>query len=152
MAGGNKAAKGQYPRERRERMARAIQLREQGATYEQISTTLGVSKKRAYEDVRDALKEITREPAEDLFKIELQRLDRLWQVAFKAALSGDMTAMDRAIKLIDRRAKLLGLDAPKELKINAENVDLDATVGRLLRVAEMALQDTPALDGEEGEE
>lgn len=97
-------------KERRERMAKALQLREQGATYDQIGTTLGISRTRAYDDVMDALKEITREPAESVLKVELRRIDKLWQVAYRSAVGGDMRAMDRAVKLMDRRIRLHGLD------------------------------------------
>lgn len=97
-------------KERRDRMAKALQLREQGATYDQIATTLGISRTRAYDDVMDALKEITREPAESVLKVELRRIDKLWQVAYRAAISGDMRAMDRTVKLMDRRIRLHGLD------------------------------------------
>lgn len=134
-----------YTKERRERMAKALQLREQGGTYEQIGRVLGISLSRAYQDIEEALKEITREPAEHVLKVELRRLDRLWQVAYQESLKGDMKAMDRAIKIMERRARYLGLDSPQQLKIASEEVDLDAAMNRIMEAAEYSIQHSSGL-------
>lgn len=124
-----------YTKERRERMAKALQLKEQGATFDQIGHTLGISTTRAYNDVQDALKEITREPAEDVLKVELRRIDRLWQVAYQKAMKGDLKSMDRAISLIDRRIKLHGLDVHK----NEISMEVLTTIDQAFSL----LEDTP---------
>ena len=59
--------------ERRERMAEALKKRKQGLSYPQIATELGISTSQAERDVKQALDLITREPAEDVRKIELDR-------------------------------------------------------------------------------
>lgn len=131
-----------YTKQRRERMAKALQLKEQGATFDQIGRTLGISTTRAYHDVQDALKEITREPAEDVLKVELRRIDRLWQVAYQKAMKGDLKSMDRAISLLDRRIKLHGLDVHK----NEISMEVLTTIDQAFSL----LEDTPieALDPE----
>ena len=131
-----------YTKERRERMAKALQLKEQGATFDQIGRTLGISTTRAYHDVQDALKEITREPAENVLKVELRRIDKLWQVAYQKAMKGDLKSMDRAISLIDRRIKLHGLDVQK----NEISMEVLTTIDQAFSL----LEDTPieALDPE----
>ena len=116
-------------------MAKALQLKEQGATFDQIGHTLGISTTRAYNDVQDALKEITREPAEDVLKVELRRIDRLWQVAYQKAMKGDLKSMDRAISLIDRRIKLHGLDVHK----NEISMEVLTTIDQAFSL----LEDTP---------
>lgn len=96
---------------RRERMARALALREDGASFRAIAKTLGVSERQAWLDVNDALKEVTREPAEDVLKLELSRLDKLYVIAYQRALTkSDPRAIDSALRIMDRRAKYLGLD------------------------------------------
>lgn len=97
-------------KKRRERMRRALEYREQGAQYSQIAEKLGISKTMAYNDVQDALREITREPSEAVLKLELQRIDRLWLGLYAKAIKGDVRCVDRAIKLIDRRITLHGLN------------------------------------------
>lgn len=114
--------KTRFTKERRERMAKALELKEQGATYDQIASTLGISRTRAFDDVDDALKEITREPAESLRDLELRRIDRLWQVVFKNAMQGNLKAVDRTIKLIALRMKLLGLDVVTDQSQSTINV------------------------------
>ena len=99
---------------RRERMARALELRELGTTYESIATQTGVSTRQAYEDVQDALREITREPAESVLAVELRRLDAILYPRTQQARDGDQGAVDRVLRIMDRRAKYLGLDnAPR---------------------------------------
>ena len=59
--------------ERRHRMAEALKLRKQGLTYAAISERLGVTGPQAYRDVQDALLEITKEPAQEVRLLELER-------------------------------------------------------------------------------
>lgn len=98
---------------RRERAAKALDLREGGATYEQIGKALGISTKRAYDDVQDCLKEITREPSEAVLEMELRRLDSLWRTAYVQAKGGNLKAIHGALQIMDRRIKLQGLDKPE---------------------------------------
>lgn len=134
MADKNVKASG-ITKARRERMAEALRLREGGATYNEIAAKLGVSRTMAFEDVQTALKEITREPAETVLTMELQRIDHLWMRAYTMAMKGDMGAMDRAIKLIDRRITLHGLD------VNRSQVDV--TVMEAIREGFQLLEETP---------
>lgn len=100
----------QRTRARAERMAEALNLREGGATYREIGEKLGISTKRAYDDVQDAIKDIPREPAERVLHLELERIDKLWRRAYIAAMKdGNLQAMDRCMKLMDRRMRLHGL-------------------------------------------
>lgn len=82
-------------------------------SYEAIAKQLGVSDKSTVgQRVQAALREIIREPAEAVLKMELERLDVMLLGLWKQAAGGDLQALDRALKIQDRRAKYLGLDAP----------------------------------------
>lgn len=133
--------------ERAERKKNAVELRLAGASYRDIGNALGCSTVTAMNDCKEALAEIPMQQADEMRTVELSRLDRLQRAVWGKAIKGDLQAVDRAIKIIDRRAKLLGLDAPQQVQITANDVDLDATVDKMLRVAEMALQQTAADDG-----
>lgn len=51
--------------------------------------------------------------------LELERLEMLHSAVWANALNGDLAAIDRFIKLSERRSKLLGLDPPaKTLTVN----------------------------------
>lgn len=132
--------------ERAERKKNAVELRLAGASYRDIGNALGCSTVTAMNDCKEALAEIPMQQADEMRTVELSRLDRLQRAVWGKAIKGDLQAVDRAIKIIDRRAKLLGLDAPQQVQITANDVDLDATVDKMLRVAEMALQQTAVED------
>ena len=96
-----------------EKKRKALELRKAGASYEQIAEMLGYrSKSGAYKAVSLALRDLLREPADSVRKLELSRLDDMLMGIWPRVRSGDVLAIDRALKLAERRAKLLGLDAP----------------------------------------
>ena len=94
----------------------ALKLRSAGNTYQRIADQMGCSKQTAYARVQRALNAIPAEAAEEYRKLEGERLDALLEVTLAKALDpsgkGFLFAVDRAIALMDRRAKLFGLDAP----------------------------------------
>jgi predicted DNA-binding protein (UPF0251 family) len=103
-----------------ERRIKSLRLRQRGLTYAQIGETLGVSSKTAYRDVKKELEKIQKtcaEEAELVREIELRRLDELWSVANVVALNGDLKAIDRCLRIQERRAKLLGLDAAESVAV-----------------------------------
>ena len=113
--------------ETRQKMVQAANLRKQGHSYPYISTTLGCSRSYAEKLVRKALKEIISDTFEELLKLELMRLDELFQPAFQAATQLDgqgnpifnKEATETALKLMERRARFLGLDKPVKTELNA---------------------------------
>jgi predicted transcriptional regulator len=112
----------------REREKVAIELRKSGATYEAIGDQLGVSAQAAHQHVQRALKRIideTNETADEVRTIELQRLDRALQAIWRRVLQGDVHAIDRSIRIMERRAKLLGLDAPTKVEAEVGPVQIE---------------------------
>jgi hypothetical protein len=97
--------------EAKTRAAKALELRKEGRTFEQIAVEAGYScKQSAYDAVKRAILEIIREPAEEVLKIDLERLDAIWQIPYLNAQSGDVNAVNTCLKIMERRARLLGLD------------------------------------------
>ena len=97
----------------REHQQAALKLRLTGMSHRAIAEALGVSDHTTIQGrIAGALKEIIREPAEAVLKMELERLDVMLLGLWKQAASGDLQALDRALKIQDRRARYLGLDAP----------------------------------------
>lgn len=61
------------------------------------------------------------------FQLELDRLDRAMKAIWPAICDGNLQAIDRMDKLQQRRAKMLGLDAPDiraQVTLNSEGLDL----------------------------
>ena len=100
-----------------ERRHRALDLRIAGATYRQIGQQLGVSYQTAYRDVDESLSELAelqRGKAEKLREIELERLEKMTLGLWPKVRHGDEKAVRALVSVMDRRAKLLGLDAPSK--------------------------------------
>lgn len=109
-----------------ERRRMACELRKAGATYQQISDQLGFgSRANAHKAVQHAIREIPRDDAKAVLALELERLDAMLLGLWKDAKGGTVSAVDRVIRIMERRAALLGLDAPKR-QVNAE-VPIDVT-------------------------
>lgn len=96
----------------------ALELRKAGVGFPQIAERLGYRHASgAYEAVRAALKRTETPPADDVRALALERLDRILFAIWKRALDGDLLCIDRVLRIEERRAKLLGLDAPDKIDI-----------------------------------
>lgn len=114
-----------------ERGAKALELRKAGATYEEIAKQLGYADPSGPQKVvMRMLQAIRREPAEELVTLELSRIDRLFLTAYDQALKGSLPAIDRCIRLMERRAALLGLDDALPAFNPAEELDLEAVAAQ----------------------
>ena len=97
-----------------ERARRALELRKAGATYDAIARQVGYANRNgAYQAIQRELQRTLQEPADDLRMLEVERLNDLYRAMAPKALSGDTWSVDRCLKIMERRAALLGLDAPK---------------------------------------
>ncbi|WP_326642900.1 hypothetical protein OG884_18760 [Streptosporangium sp. NBC_01755] len=146
--GGTRGGRGRFERslETATRDAEAARLRTRGLTYRQIADELGMAGPgKAHEAVRRVLAETTQEAADDLRMVELERLDEMYQAALKVLetehyavshgrviyleeggppLTDDgpvLAAIDRLLKVQERRAKLLGLDAPTKANVTVSD-------------------------------
>jgi hypothetical protein len=128
-----------------QRRAQALKMRLDGARYDEITQQLGYSSRgAAVQDVQRALVATVQEPADEVRALELSRLDMMWQTVIEVLRKEHvivsqgrvvflddepikdtgpiLAAVDRLLKIQERRAKYLGLDAPKQLEV----VTLDA--------------------------
>ena len=124
--------------EMRRRDARVYELRIQGNTFEQIASEVGYSGPSGAWQAHQRIKsEWIFESIEEARQLELMRLDELQVAVWDRAINGDLPAAHCVLKIMDRRAKLLGLDKPEKVEvskwdINAE--DLDAEVERIVNI------------------
>ena len=124
-----------------ERDAEAARLRTRGWDYPRIAEHLGFAgRSGAYAAVQRALKLTVEEPAAEVRAMELERLDRLYEAAVGVLerhhvtvsqgrvvqLDGEplpddgpvLQAIDRLLKIQERRARLLGLDAAQKMDVS----------------------------------
>lgn len=96
-----------------EREAAALELRKTGATYEMIARRVGYGdRSAAAKAVSRALAATIQEPADELRRLESARLDALLAAVWPEAMTGHRPAVESALRIMDRRSKLVGLDAP----------------------------------------
>lgn len=112
-----------------ERRKNAIELRKAGISYQRIADTLGTTPSNVHKMVcksLDLIREHTDENAQEVRTLELQRLDKLFQHAYSAVINGDTRAIDQALRCMERRAKILGIDAPSKVaQTDAAGRDLE---------------------------
>ena len=103
------------PEERPVVLIKALELRRKGWSYPKIADELGVALSTAYRYVNNELERLANErhiEGEKVLDIELARLDRLTEAIMERCEDGSLDHIDTMMKLMDRRAKLLGLNAP----------------------------------------
>ncbi len=102
------------------RRQRSFELRLAGCTYQVIGDQVGISKQAAYGLVRRELVRLNRLTEADgnlLRELELVRLDAMTEVLWSKAIDGDLGAVDRLLRISERRSKLLGLDAATSIAV-----------------------------------
>lgn len=105
------------------RRLRAVELRAQGKAYRDIAAELGVDVHRAWDYVQDHYGEMKALGVAKLEKMrarDLAMLDRWLQALSDKCDAGDEEAIKTAEKLLARRAKLAGLDAPAKIDVKDE--------------------------------
>ena len=116
-----------------------IELRHEGYVWREIATMVDMSIAGVVKAYKRALMRHPVAAIEEHRELELDRLDSLQRTYWQPAVAGNLRAADFVLRVIDKRAKLLGLDAP--IKVQAEVVtydgsDLDAEVERVARLIE----------------
>lgn len=107
-----------------QRAAKAMQLRILGFTFDTIAKQCGFTNRgSAYNAVKRELQRTVRQPADELRTLEVERLDALLTAFMPKALKGDSWSCRRVLDIMERRSLLLGLDAPKDVRL-AGQVDV----------------------------
>lgn len=94
-----------------ERSSKALRLRRAGYTPAEILERVPefVNEKQVRADLRRQLKAMIQEPAQELLALQYHRYEVLIRSIWKLALSQDLMAHDRILRLIEGQNKLLGL-------------------------------------------
>ena len=108
-----------------EKQRQALQMRLAGASYEQVAAALGYRQRcGAWQAVQEALRKMLQEPADEVRKLELARLDS-WLLGITPQIrAGSLDALDRGLKIMAQRTMYItGLKVP-------DRVDLRLTIQR----------------------
>ena len=104
-----------------ENRGRALELRKSGASYRQIGEALGISLQRAHQLIMnelDRLSQLRLGTADELRRLELERLEMIALAIVSQVKKGDIKAGHLWLKTCESRRKLLGLDAPARAEIS----------------------------------
>lgn len=99
----------------RQRSVMAFELRKVGVPFDEIAERLGYKSARSAEQsvIRVCKNRVRDRNPEQVVAMELERLDALQLVAWRRAKNGDLAAIDRILKIMEKRAEYLGLTAPQ---------------------------------------
>ncbi len=102
-----------------DRQRRAVELRKSGNTFQEIADELGYAHADgAQKAILSALRKTLQEPTDELRKLECERLDVMLKSIWPFVLRGSPRHVEMALRVMDRRASYMGLDAPKQVEDN----------------------------------
>jgi len=111
------------------RRAFVMKLRLSGASYREIADATirqfgadnlpsNYDHRQAFQDVWRELQKINeerKESREELVRLELERLDRMLLAIWNQITSGNLGAIDRGLKISERRSTMQGLNQPTQI-------------------------------------
>ena len=113
---------------------KVLELRRAGLTWQRISEETGYADATgAYAAYKRAIRRTQQQPADELREQELDRIDRLQLAAWPNAMKGSERAILAIVRLMERRAKLLGLDAPTRIQQDVTTWTGDESIDRAVR-------------------
>lgn len=129
--------------EQLDRELAVVELRREGKTWQQIADVVNYATAMgAWKAYQRACQRTLQEPTDEARRIELDRLDALQRTYWEPAVEGNLRAADFVLRVIDRRARILGIDAPQKIQAEVVNYDgigsIDAEVDRIARIIEAA--------------
>jgi hypothetical protein len=124
-----------------DRRVACLELRRKGMRYEEIGQALGIGESTAWRHVQQGIAAILAEPSKAVLAIELERLDGLFVPQYaKATELGDGNACLACLRIMERRAKLMGLDVQeRDQRGAAMGLKPDAPREEAIAVAEAFL-------------
>lgn len=88
-----------------------------GKTQEALAEEFGISQSRVSQVIAEVRESLPETDAQELRRADLERLDAMLPNNILMAVAGDKDAVSSVLKIMERRAKLLGLDAPTRQEI-----------------------------------
>jgi hypothetical protein len=133
-----------------DREIKVLELRRAGLTWQRIGEETGYADATgAYAAYKRAIKRTMQQPADEIREQELDRIDRLQLAAWPNAMKGDTKAILTIVKLMERRAKLLGLDTPIKIQQEVTTWDGNESIDRAVRELAALLTANDAISASE---
>lgn len=104
------------------KQAQALKLRLEGKSLSEIAEAVGYANASgAWHAIQTGLAATLSEPSQELRELELARLDLMWKHTLPKIRKGVASAVLAGIHIVQQRARLLGLYAPKGILVRIEN-------------------------------
>jgi hypothetical protein len=142
-----------------DRELKVLELRRAGLTWQRIAEQVGYADHSgAYLAYKRAMKRTLQQPADEIRNTEIDRIDRMQLALWPKAMAGDTPSINTIVRLMERRARLLGLDMPVKITQDVTVWDGGESIDRAVRdLAELLRQNAAdssvegAMAGDTGE-
>lgn len=123
-----------------EEQVKCYELRLTGMSIEAIAKATGIARSTVHDRIQSEIAARVLPLADEVRKMELDRLDR-WLAKLDAQIAEDRYVarnVEVAVRVSERRAKLLGLDAPEKIEATVTEVTQeDIALAELVAEAQM---------------
>lgn len=126
----------------------ALALRIAGWSYDAIATELNTSAQNVRNWISselDRLHAMEISALDALRRLQLERVDAMLVGLWDKATAGDVKAVDAVLKLLERQAKLLGMDAPERVDVEHYMRQVADDVGLSEEDKELAVREVTAM-------
>jgi hypothetical protein len=114
--------------------AEVVKLRRGGLTWDLIGERVGLSPSGAHRAYERALVRVVAEDVTAIRTLETERLDLAQSAIWGKVLQGDNPSIANLLRIMERRAKLLGLDQPTRIQAEVITYDGNAVRTELERI------------------
>ena len=115
-----------------------------GAGVDEISAAERLTRKRTENILREALRNRWVAPAEEFARLQIARLERMIAKLVDRLQSGDLEAIDRALKIVDRLDRYHGFTKAKRLPEQYGEEERARLLKKINEVAERLQPEKPA--------
>tara|TARA_Y100000310_G_scaffold111632_1_gene110026 strand:+ start:440 stop:964 length:525 start_codon:yes stop_codon:yes gene_type:complete len=129
------------------RIGLSLELRLRGKSYRFIAEALGVRVQTVKSYIERGLSARESENIEGVRRMEGIRLDYMLDKLWDKVEAGDEFAIDKVLKIMDRRSKLYGLDSPIKKEIS-KTISGSVAVEDKRRILEVALKSLKVTDAD----
>jgi len=124
-----------------EKEIKIIELRRAGVTWERICSEVGFKNASgSYKMYQRAAERWVRPHLEEYRDMMMDRLERMHQAVWVRAKEGDMRAIDTVLRIMDREANLLHLDAPVKIQTEVTIYEGQQLIEHTARIVELVRQ------------
>jgi hypothetical protein len=127
--------------------AEVVKLRRGGLTWDLIAERVGYAfPSAAHAAYQRAAQRIVAEDIQAIRELETERLDLAQSAIWGKVLQGDNPSISNLLRIMERRAKLLGLDQPTRIQAEVVTYDPDSVRAELARFIALTGNGVAALE------